>query len=62
MGFIKSLIGTRSMYILVFVIAMIMLILTVGKEEPLRVGTREQLRAVSEAERREQHSSADKED
>lgn len=59
MGFIKSLIGIRSLYILVFVIAMIMLILTVGKEEPLRVGTREQLNAVSEAERRE---VADKED
>ncbi|KAL1831104.1 hypothetical protein ACET3Z_000755 [Daucus carota] len=62
MGFIKSLIGIRSVYILVFVIAMIMLILTIGKEEPLRVGTREQLNAVSEAERRELHSSADKED
>ncbi|KAK1371818.1 Thioredoxin domain-containing protein [Heracleum sosnowskyi] len=62
MGFIKSLIGIRSMYILVFVIAMIFLILTIGKEEPLRVGTREQLSAVSETERRELHSSADKED
>ncbi|XP_074334815.1 protein disulfide-isomerase 5-2 [Apium graveolens] len=62
MGFIKSLIGIRSMYILVFVIAMIFLILTIGKEEPLRVGTREQASAISEAERRELHSSADKED
>lgn len=62
MGFIKSLIGIRSMYILVFVIAMIFLILNIGKEEPLRVGTREQLSTVSEAERRELHSSAKKED
>lgn len=62
MGFINSLIGIRSVYILVFVIAMIMLIRTIGKEEPLRVGTREQLNTVSEAERRELHSSAEKED
>lgn len=66
MGFIKSLIGIRSIYIIVFVIAVIMLILTIGGEEPLRVGTYEQLdnasSTMSQVERREQHSLVDKED
>lgn len=43
-----------------------MLIQTIGKEEPLRVGTREQVdnasSSISQAERREQHESVDKED
>jgi protein disulfide-isomerase A1 len=41
MGFINSLLGVRSIYILVFVVAVLILILTIGKEEPLRVGTRD---------------------
>ncbi|XP_065882068.1 protein disulfide-isomerase 5-2 [Euphorbia lathyris] len=42
MGFINSLISIRSVYILVFLVAILILILTVGKEEPLRVGTRDE--------------------
>lgn len=41
-GFINSLIGIRTVYLVVFVVVVIMLLQTVGKEEPLRVGTREQ--------------------
>ncbi|WCJ35040.1 Protein disulfide-isomerase 5-2 [Euphorbia peplus] len=42
MGFINSLMNMRSLYMIVFFIAVLMLILTVGKEEPLRVGTRDE--------------------
>uniref|UniRef100_A0A2P2J3K9 Protein disulfide isomerase n=1 Tax=Rhizophora mucronata TaxID=61149 RepID=A0A2P2J3K9_RHIMU len=38
-GFINSLISIRTAYVIVFVVAVMMLILTIGKEEPLRVGT-----------------------
>ncbi|XP_050213732.1 protein disulfide-isomerase 5-2 [Mercurialis annua] len=47
MGYINSLIGLRSAYIVVFLVAMLLLIRTVGKEEPLRVGTRDQVEDVS---------------
>lgn len=40
-GFINSLIGIRFVYIIVFLVAMLMLIQNVCKEEPLRVGERD---------------------
>ncbi|KAK2659290.1 hypothetical protein Ddye_005823 [Dipteronia dyeriana] len=42
MGYINSLIGINTVYIIVFLVAMIMLIRSLGNEEPLRVGTRDQ--------------------
>lgn len=42
MGYINSLIGVRTIYIIVFVVLIIMIIQAITKEEPLRVGTREQ--------------------
>ncbi|CAI9106225.1 OLC1v1005334C1 [Oldenlandia corymbosa var. corymbosa] len=39
MGFINSLFGMRTVYILIFVVAMFILILTINKEEPQRAGT-----------------------
>ncbi|KAA8546309.1 hypothetical protein F0562_002952 [Nyssa sinensis] len=66
MGYINSLIGIRTVYIIVFVVAVIMLIQTINKEEPLRVGTRDQVdhasSSTSQAESREVHRSGDKED
>ncbi|EEF28509.1 protein disulfide-isomerase 5-2 [Ricinus communis] len=50
MGYINSLIGIRTVYIIVFMVAMLMLIQTIGKEEPLRVGTRDQVEDVSSSE------------
>lgn len=65
MGYINSLIGVRSIYIVVFVVAVMMLILTIGKEEPIRVGTRDLADqasgSISAAESRER-LVADKED
>uniref|UniRef100_A0A5B7A5Z6 Thioredoxin domain-containing protein n=1 Tax=Davidia involucrata TaxID=16924 RepID=A0A5B7A5Z6_DAVIN len=65
-GYINSLIGIRTVYIIVFVVAVIMLIQTINKEEPLRVGTRDQVdhasSSTSQAESREVHRSGDKED
>ncbi|XAR55638.1 hypothetical protein NMG60_11035769 [Bertholletia excelsa] len=42
MGYIKSLIGMRTLYIFIFVVILIVLIQYIGKEEPLGVGTRDQ--------------------
>ncbi|KAG8660784.1 protein disulfide-isomerase 5-2 isoform X2 [Manihot esculenta] len=63
MGFINSLIGIRTVYIIVFLVAMLMLIQSIGKEEPLRVGTRDQADEVagSEAESSE-YRPGDKQD
>uniref|UniRef100_A0A6N2MFC7 Thioredoxin domain-containing protein n=1 Tax=Salix viminalis TaxID=40686 RepID=A0A6N2MFC7_SALVM len=41
LGYIKSLIGVRSVYIIVFLVAMFILIRHISKEEPLTVGTRD---------------------
>ncbi|KAJ6379435.1 hypothetical protein OIU76_016134 [Salix suchowensis] len=41
LGYIKSLIGVRSVYIIVFLVAMLILIRHISKEEPLTVGTRD---------------------
>lgn len=41
MGYINSLIGMRLIYIIVFAVAVIMLLQTINKEEPLRVCTRD---------------------
>ncbi|XP_047342136.1 protein disulfide-isomerase 5-2 [Impatiens glandulifera] len=46
MGYINSLIGIRTIYIIVFVVLIIMIIQTINKEEPLTVGTREQAAAA----------------
>ncbi|KAG6738799.1 hypothetical protein POTOM_058421 [Populus tomentosa] len=53
LGYISSLIGIRTVYIVVFLVAMLMFIQHISKEEPLRVGTRDQAEPVtsSEAER-----------
>eukprot|EP00258_Populus_trichocarpa_P013955 XP_002325550.2 protein disulfide-isomerase 5-2 [Populus trichocarpa] len=42
LGYISSLIGIRTVYIIVFLVAMLMFIQHISKEEPLRVGTRDQ--------------------
>lgn len=42
MGFINSLMGTRSILIIIFLVGVFILILTIGKEEPLRVGTKDE--------------------
>lgn len=42
MGYINSLIGIRTVYIIVFLVCVFMLIRSINKEEPLRVGTREE--------------------
>ncbi|KAJ6855523.1 protein disulfide-isomerase 5-2-like [Populus alba x Populus x berolinensis] len=53
LGYISSLIGIRTVYIIVLLVAMLMFIQHISKEEPLRVGTRDQAEPVtsSEAER-----------
>ncbi|XP_057973297.1 protein disulfide-isomerase 5-2 [Malania oleifera] len=67
-GFINSLIGIRSVYLIVFVVAIIMLLQTVNKEddEPLRVGTRDEAdydgSSAPQAEGREPYRLGDKED
>ncbi|XAR62670.1 hypothetical protein NMG60_11017516 [Bertholletia excelsa] len=67
MSYINSLIGVRAVYIFVFVVAVIMLIQTIGKEEPLRVGTRDRAEhasssTTSQHDVREQQKSGQKED
>lgn len=64
LGYINSLIGIRSVYIIVFVIAMIFLIRTINKEEPLRVGTRDASDAAASSASMEsrEHRSDYKED
>ncbi|KAL5558466.1 hypothetical protein UlMin_034677 [Ulmus minor] len=42
LGFLNSLIGIKTVYLIVFIVAVIMLMQTIFKEEPLRVGTRDQ--------------------
>ncbi|KAG6737874.1 hypothetical protein POTOM_059405 [Populus tomentosa] len=63
LGYISSLIGIRTVYIIVFLVAMLMFIQHISKEEPLRVGTRDQAEPVtsSEAESRE-YRPEDKQD
>ncbi|KAH9757876.1 protein disulfide-isomerase 5-2 [Citrus sinensis] len=66
-GFVNSLIGIRSVYIIVFMVAMLMLLRTLGKddEEPSRVGTSDQSEharsTVSRAEN-DEYRSGEKED
>lgn len=63
LGYINSLIGVRSIYIIMFLLAMLMLIRSIGEEPPLRVGTRRQAAhtTTSEAESSDE-TSGDKED
>ncbi|KAF5455911.1 hypothetical protein F2P56_025439 [Juglans regia] len=57
LGYINSLVGINTVYMLVFVVVVVMLIQTIRGEEPLRVGTGDQVdharSSVSEAESRE---------
>ncbi|KAG2698614.1 hypothetical protein I3843_07G158100 [Carya illinoinensis] len=57
LGYINSLVGINTVYMLVFVVVVVMLIQTIKGEEPLRVGTGDQVdharSSVSEAESRE---------
>lgn len=63
LGYINSLIGIRTVYIIVFVVAMLMLIQHLGKEEPLRVGTRSQdARTISSETESTDYRAGDKQD
>ncbi|GLT64550.1 hypothetical protein SLA2020_370360 [Shorea laevis] len=64
MGFINSLIGIRSIYIIVFLVAVLMLIRSLGNdEEPPRVGIRNQVdHARSFEVETSEHRSGEKED
>lgn len=57
LGYINSLVGINTVYLLVFVVVVVMVIQTIKGEEPLRVGTGDQVdharSSVSEAESRE---------
>ena len=66
-GFINSLIGIRTVYIIVFVVAVIMIIQTINKEEPLTVGhgedrADEAWSSSHAADSREEYQGGDKED
>lgn len=64
-GYITSLLGMRTVYILVFLVAVIFLIATIGKEEPLVVGGRDRSElaaAAAVADSRDERASDDKED
>lgn len=66
-GYINSLIGIRTVYIIVFVVAILMIIQTINKEEPLTVGHGEDETdyagsSLLTAESREEYRSGDKED
>ncbi|KAI3685195.1 hypothetical protein L6452_34432 [Arctium lappa] len=63
-GYITSLIGMRTVYIIVFLLAVMFLIATIGKEEPLRTGTqyRSASASTSIADNSDAHLSAHKED
>ncbi|CAI9266749.1 unnamed protein product [Lactuca saligna] len=64
-GYIISLLGMRTVYILVFLVAVIFLIATIGKEEPLVVGGRDRSElaaAAAVADSRDERASYDKED
>lgn len=63
MGYINSLIGIRTVYIIVFLVAMLMLIQSISKEEPLRVGTGDRVdRASSSEAESTEYRPEDKED
>ncbi|KAJ6696834.1 hypothetical protein OIU85_003211 [Salix viminalis] len=50
MGYINSLIGVKTVYIIVFLVAMLMFFQHITKEEPLRVGTRDQAEHATSSE------------
>ncbi|KAI4388813.1 hypothetical protein MLD38_001108 [Melastoma candidum] len=63
MKYVNSLIGIRTVYILVFLVCMLMLIRSISKEEPLRVGTREESEGSPSSEQEEtEYKPGDKED
>ncbi|KAH7568192.1 hypothetical protein ACOSP7_009336 [Xanthoceras sorbifolium] len=66
MGYINSLIGIRTVYIIVFLVGMMMLIRSLAKDEdePLRVGTRDQSEQATDVPRplEEEYREGDKED
>lgn len=60
-GFINSLIGLKTVYIIVFLVAMLILIRSLGQEdEPLRVGIRPQ--TEHDTAPRDEYGPEDKED
>lgn len=66
-GYITSLLGMRTLYIVVFLVAVMFLIATIGKEEPSVVGGRDRSElaasgSASVADSREERVSAEKED
>jgi protein disulfide-isomerase A1 len=50
MGYLNSLIGVRTVYIIVFLVAMLILIRHISKEEPLTVGTGDQVEHATSSE------------
>ncbi|OMO50317.1 Thioredoxin [Corchorus capsularis] len=63
MEFIHSLIGIRTIYIIVFIVAMMMLIQSVGKDdEPVRDGRRDEIHHAESSVSSEAESSQKKED
>lgn len=62
LGYMTSLIGMRTVYIIVFLVAVMILIATIGKEEPLVVGTRGDPPSSASAVAADNRMSADKED
>ncbi|KAL8485969.1 hypothetical protein ACS0TY_028030 [Phlomoides rotata] len=61
-GFLKSQSGVRIGLMLIFFVLVLVLIYTMGKEEPLTVGTRDGRSSTSHQETREQHQDTSKED
>ncbi|KAK0576153.1 hypothetical protein LWI29_012844 [Acer saccharum] len=62
MGYINSLIGIKTVYIIVFLVAMIMLIRSLGYEEPHSVGTRDQSDQATDVSRPLRDDEGEKED
>jgi protein disulfide-isomerase A1 len=62
LGYINSLIGINTVYIIVFFVAMIMLIRSIGNEEPLRVDTRDQSDQATDVLRPLRDDEGEKED
>ncbi|KAI9200367.1 hypothetical protein LWI28_006644 [Acer negundo] len=62
MGYINSLIGINTVYIIVFLVAMIMLIRSLGNEEPRRVSTQDQSDEATDVWRPLRDDEGEKED
>ncbi|KZV42814.1 protein disulfide isomerase [Dorcoceras hygrometricum] len=66
MGFLKSQLGVTSVLILICLVILIVVIMWIAKEEPLTVGTRDQVNdarsAALQPESRDLRRTTDKED